>query len=354
MEDKVKRLMQKFSIFTLMAVTFILIGIIFASRMEWTDTTVAEVQTPIIPAKSVVNLGLTESPFIAVAEMVKPAVVSISSEMESTVPRMQDFFDRGPFRDFFEPRTPQKMQPRKAQSGGTGIIISSDGYILTNNHLAEKAAKITVTLADGDEYEAEIAGADPMTDVALLKIDKNLKPSQVAKLGDSDAIKIGQWAIAIGNPFGLDWTVTVGVISAKGRGGLNISGGGPDLQNFIQTDASINFGNSGGPLVNIRGEVIGINTAINTQGQGLGFAIPINMARQVVDQIKNEGKVSHGYLGMLPAPLTNAKKEALGLDKDVKGIFVDHVEPNTPADEGGLEPGDVIVELENEKIADVV
>lgn len=354
MDNQIQRKMRRFSVIALIAVAFTIIGILFASRMEWTESSVADIPFSTTPAPIPASVEIKESPFVEVADMVKPAVVSISAEVEESNRQFYDFFDRGPFREFFRPPSPKQMKPRKTHAGGTGIIISTDGYILTNNHLVGNASGITITLANGDEYEAEIAGTDPMTDVALLKIKLKLKSEQVAHLGDSDKIRIGQWAIAVGNPFGLDWTVTVGVISAKGRGGLNISGGGPDLQNFIQTDASINFGNSGGPLVNIYGEVIGINTAINSQGQGIGFAIPINMARRVAEQIINEGKVSHGYLGMLPSPLTNAKKDALGLDKDVRGIFVDQVENGTPAEEGGLNPGDVIVELEGQELNDVI
>jgi serine protease Do len=180
-----------------------------------------------------------------------------------------------------------------------------------------------------------------------------MKPEQVAKLGDSDKIKIGDWAIAIGSPFGLDWTVTVGVVSAKGRGGLDIAGGGPAIQDFIQTDASINFGNSGGPLVSIQGEVIGMNTAINAQGQGIGFAIPINMVKEVSDQLKEHGKVSHGYLGLYPVELSSSKKEALGLNVDTKGIFVDQVEDRTPADDAGIKAGDVVIKFNGQQITNV-
>jgi len=354
MDKKQQNRLRRLSIFILMAAVGLMAGIIFASKMQWTEVTAADEPLNPNPAPGYLTEE-GESPFVAVAEKLKPAVVSISSEREENLGNIRDFFDFGPFRDFF--RQPNNNQPppsRKVQAGGTGIIISQDGYILTNNHLVEKAKTITVRLSNDEEYQAEVIGTDPVTDVALIKLIKGkLKLEQVAKLGDSDKIKIGDWAIAIGNPFGLDWTVTVGVISAKGRGGLNISGGGPDVQYFIQTDASINFGNSGGPLVNIQGEVVGINTAINAQGQGIGFAIPINMAKEVAEQLKTEGKASHGYLGLYPAELTPGKKEALGLDAEVRGVFVDQVEDGTPADKGGLQPGDVIIEFEGTKISNV-
>ncbi len=352
MYSGLQRKLRRISAFVLVAALGAMVGIMFASRMNWTEPTIAEDSYEPLEPKEYLN-GDYASPFVAVAERVKPAVVSISAEREEDVSTFHDFFDFGPFRDFFkEPEN--RPRQRKVQSGGTGIIISRDGYVLTNNHLVENAQNITVRLANDEEYQAEIVGTDRVTDVALIKLeDAELSSEQVAYLGDSDKIRIGEWAIAIGNPFGLDWTVTVGVISAKGRGGLNIAGGGPDVQFFIQTDASINFGNSGGPLVNIKGEVIGINTAINAQGQGIGFAIPINMAREVVEQLKEHGKASHGYLGMYPAELTAAKKEALELDMDVRGVFVDQVEEGTPADKGGLEPGDVIIEFDNTKITNV-
>ena len=354
MDRKMQNRLRRISAFVLIAAFGAIIGIMFASKMQWTDVSAAD-DSSFMTAANPLLTEEGESPFVAVAEKLKPAVVSISSEREEDIGDIHDYFDFGPFKDFFRDQRPDNQpRSRKVQAGGTGIIVSRDGYILTNNHLVEDAADITVRLSNDDEYEAEIIGTDPVTDVALIKLVKaNLKPEQVAYLGDSDKIKIGDWAIAIGSPFGLDWTVTVGVISAKGRGGLNIGGRGPDVQYFIQTDAAINFGNSGGPLVNIKGEVIGINTAINAQGQGIGFAIPINMAREVAEQLKERGSASHGYLGIYPVELSPGKKEALGLDMEVRGVFVDQVVEDTPADLGGLVPGDVIIEFEGTKITNV-
>ncbi len=295
------------------------------------------------------------SPFVLVAEKVQPVVVNIQAEKEiaghQNLPF--DMFDWGPF--FGEPPKSKGSRPMpKVTSGGSGIIISEDGLIITNNHVISDATDIIVKFADGSEREAEIIGADPETDVALIKVDGEIPSQMVARLGDSDKIRIGEWAIAIGNPFGLDWTLTVGVISARGRSNLFIGGGdGPSFQNFIQTDASINYGNSGGPLVNIRGEVIGINTAINAQGQGIGFAIPINQAQVVIEQLQTSGEVHRGYLGVYPSELTPVKREALGIDEEVKGVFIENVETNTPAEEGGMESGDVVIEINNEKVKDL-
>jgi serine protease Do len=346
------RKLQRISIITLIAIVSAICGILFASKMNWTQSSFAEGDNA-LSGKYDALLQNGESPFVTVAELLKPAVVSIWVDKTSNIESPFDFYDFGPFRDFFNPPSKENLPRQKVRNGGTGIIISTDGHILTNNHIVEGADEITVKLSNENEYKAEVVGTDPVTDVALIKINEKVQDEQVARLGDSDKIKIGDWAIAIGNPFGLDWTVTVGVISAKGRGGLNIAGGGPAVQDFIQTDASINFGNSGGPLVNIRGEVIGVNTAINSQGQGIGFAIPINIAKEVVGQLRQSGKVSHGYLGMVPEELTPEKKEALELNPEIKGVFVDQVEDNTPASQSDLRPGDVITEFDGQKVSDV-
>jgi serine protease Do len=258
-----------------------------------------------------------------------------------------------PFHNFFN--VPKQQQQRKFQvpASGSGIIINQDGFILTNNHVVEDSKRLTVKMENQTEVPAKIIGTDPETDLALIKIDTKLSPEQVATLGNSDQLKIGQWAIAVGNPFGLGWTVTVGVVSALGRTNLLISGGGPTYQDFIQTDASINFGNSGGPLVNIKGEVIGINAAVNTQGQGIGFAIPINIAKNIVEQLHEHGSVVRGYLGMVPTELTPDMKSALGMSPDAKGVFVNDVQKDTPAEKGGLKAGDVILKLNGEQMDDV-
>ncbi len=215
--------------------------------------------------------------------------------------------------------------------------------------------ELTVKLSDSREFKAEVVGTDPRTDVAVIRL-KDLKTdlpdTEVAVLGNSDDIEVGDYAIAIGNPFGLERTVTQGIISFKGRSGLPIAGGGPMYQDFIQTDASINFGNSGGPLTNIRGEVIGINTAINPAGQGIGFAIPINMAKSVADQLISTGKVVRGYLGVLPQELTADLAEGLGL-KNASGVLIAKVEDGTPADKAGLKDQDVIIKFNGQETPNV-
>ncbi len=343
--------LKKLSAAALIAVTFLLLGILFASRMEWTDTSLAE-GDPVIEhlrSSGIIN-EKGESPFVSVAQKAMPSVVNITVRKEATR-GSRERFDFGPFRDFFPEFHPDL--PRGETSGGSGIIIDRGGYILTNNHVVENAADIQIKDADGHEYKGEVIGTDPQTDVAVIRaIDSDFSSENVAELGNSEAIKVGDWAIAIGNPYGLDLTVTVGVISAKGRSNLLISGGGPQYQNFIQTDASINFGNSGGPLVNIQGDVIGVNTAINAQAQGIGFAIPINLAKSIYSQLRTDGFVVRGYLGMVPRELDDATREALDLDRNMEGVFVDMVEDNTPASDGGLKPGDVITSVDGVEVGD--
>jgi serine protease Do len=231
---------------------------------------------------------------------------------------------------------------------GSGFVISSDGYILTNNHVVDDANQIKIKLADGKEYDAKVVGRDPKTDLALLKAE-GVSGLQSLQLGDSDSLKVGNWVVAIGSPFGLEQTVTAGIVSAKGR----VIGSGP-YDNFIQTDASINPGNSGGPLLNTEGEVIGINTAIFSQSGGnvgIGFAIPVNMAKEIVPQLKDKGHVTRGWLGVGIQKVTPELSKSFGL-KDEKGALVSQVAKGGPADKGGIETGDVIVEFNGKKVSD--
>ncbi|MBI3091737.1 MAG: DegQ family serine endoprotease [Candidatus Tectomicrobia bacterium] len=247
----------------------------------------------------------------------------------------EEFFER-----FFGMRPPQQQRRGK----GSGVIFSQDGYILTNNHVVEGADQVTVTLADGTKYPARVVGRDDKTDLGLLKIDKEVKLT-AARLGDSDTLKVGEWVMAIGNPFGLGHTVTVGIVSAKGR----IIGSGP-YDDFIQTDASINPGNSGGPLFNTAGEVIGINTAIIAQGQGIGFAIPVNMAKDLLPGLR-QGRVVRGWLGVSIQTVTPELAEALQL-KARKGALVAEVLSGSPAAQAGVRRGDVIVRFAGEEVDD--
>jgi Do/DeqQ family serine protease len=290
------------------------------------------------------------SPFIGVAQEVLPAVVSVDTKR--TIRRSTDPFDEM-FRRFFgRPRSDEEPDYREFEVPGSasGFIFDEEGHILTNNHVVRGASEIEVTLSDGREFDATIVGQDPNTDVAVIKIEGERLPT--VRLGDSDGLMVGDWAIAIGNPLDLEGTVTVGVISAMGRVDLNIAGGAPLYQDFIQTDASINFGNSGGPLVNIDGEVIGVNTAINASASGIGFAIPINLAESVAQALIAEGKVVRGFLGVRPQEITLDLAEARNLDS-TEGVIIASVEPETPASKAGIEPGDVVTEFAGVRITDV-
>ncbi len=290
--------------------------------------------------------------FVDLAKKLKPTVVNISTEKKAKAQKrmqrpnnspfgndpFQDFFDR-----FFEDQRPQNFAQR---SLGSGFIISDDGYVLTNNHVVHGADEIKVKLDDGREFKCELKGADAKLDIALIKI-MTKGDFQVAKLGDSDLIEVGEWVMAIGNPFGLAETVTAGIISAKGR----VIGSGP-YDDYLQTDASINPGNSGGPLFNSNGEVIGINTAIVAGGQGIGFAIPVNMAKTVLPQLRDKGKVTRGWLGVSIQPVTKELAESFGLAGE-KGALVSEVLPDSPAEKGGIKAGDVIVSFDGKDIKEM-
>ncbi len=304
--------------------------------------------------------GQNGSPFTLIAREVTPAVVNISAE--KTVDREWRGFDwnfDGPFEDFFRdffrdmPRSQQRTQTL-----GSGFIISEDGYIVTNYHVIKGAGAgdIYIKLTDKREFkddEVTIVGVDQRTDIALLKIKPKEKLPYLT-FGNSDNVEVGDWAIAFGNPFHLEGTVTVGVISAKGRSNIPLPEG-PDFQSFIQTDAAINPGNSGGPLVSIQGEVIGINTAITspTGGNvGIGFAIPANMASTVIAELKTEGKVTRGYLGVYLQEITEDLKDALDLPS-LNGVLISDVVENTPASRAGIKSRDVIIEFDGKPVKDM-
>jgi Do/DeqQ family serine protease len=291
-----------------------------------------------------------ESPFVAVANLVLPGVVNIESERRfnhATDPSL-----RSPQRELFRELFPDVDPEFRAPSEGSGFVIDPEGIIVTNNHVVDGSDRVSVTFADGETRPAEIVGVDPSTDIAVLRVGAPRR-LEALRLGDSDRIRVGDWAIAVGNPFGkLAGSVTVGVVSAKGRSDLDIEGGAPALQDFIQTDASINFGNSGGPLVNIHGEVIGMNTAINPTGQGIGFAIPVNLLRRTVDQLIAHGRVIRGYLGIFPQELTSDLAEGRGL-RGVRGILVGQVLRDTPASRAGLQVGDVITRFDGTPVTSV-
>jgi len=303
------------------------------------------------------SIQKTSKAFTAVAKKTMPTVVFISVEKiietgQAVAPfpfnNPFDLFNEDFFRRFFGYRYPD-MQPRKyKQRGmGSGFIISEEGYILTNHHVVGEADKISVRLMDGRQFEAEIIGSDPRSDVALIKIERG-KNLPVLPLGDSDLLEVGEWVMAIGNPFGLAHTLTVGVVSAKGRTAVGIA----DYEDFIQTDAAINPGNSGGPLINLKGEAIGINSAIFSKSggyMGIGFAIPISMAKAIKDQLIKYGEVRRGYLGISIQDLTKELMDSLGL-KDKEGVLISDVTEDSPADRAGIKRGDVVVEYISKEI----
>lgn len=285
----------------------------------------------------------TQQAFTTLVKQVTPSVVNISTISRKKL--MPSPFQFSPFfEEFFGDRQPRY---RRDTSLGSGFIINRDGYILTNDHVVRDAESIKVKLSNENEYDGKIVGRDPKTDIAVIKIDSR-EGLPVAVLGDSDKLLVGQWAVAIGNPFGLDRTVTVGVVSATGRSNMGIE----TYEDFIQTDASINPGNSGGPLLNIHGEVIGINTAIVASGQGIGFAIPINMAKHVVEQLLKKGSVSRGWLGVSIQPVTDEIAASFGL-KRAGGALVNEVMSGSPAAAAGIRQGDIILGLDGKEVKDV-
>jgi serine protease Do len=274
--------------------------------------------------------------FADLAQHLSPAVVNLRAERTSARQR-PDIFE-----EFFGPGRPRRRS--RPEATGSGFVISQDGYIVTNNHVVEGADRIVIGFDSGDELQADVVGRDPKTDLALLKVEPE-KPLQTAPLGDSDELRVGDWVMAIGNPFGLEHTVTVGILSARGRRGIT----GESYDNFLQTDASINPGNSGGPLIDMSGRVVGINTAINAAGQGIGFAIPINMAKELLPQLRAHGSVTRGWLGVSIQEVKPNLAEAVGLET-AEGALVSQVFSDSPADRAGLKRRDVIVEFDGEEI----
>ena len=286
--------------------------------------------------------------FADLAEHVSPAVVSIEA---STFERSRGGRMSDPFEFFFGPRRREQDESEdqefRSDSGGSGFIVSADGLVVTNNHVIRGAEQVRVRMGES-AYDAEVKGVDAATDLALLKIDTG-EDLPFLPLGDSDALRPGDWVMAIGSPLELANTVTVGVVSAKGRR-INISPETTSFESFIQTDAAINFGNSGGPLVDLAGTVVGINTAINWGSENIGFAVPVNILRQVLPQLRDEGRVRRGYLGIGVNDVTDRAAEAFGLES-TDGALVSNVIPGLPADEGGLEAGDIILTVDGIQIA---
>jgi serine protease Do len=322
---------------------------------------------PSMAADSAVPGVLAPETFAGLAKQISAAVVNISTEKvmkrPSTTRKMpgmpgpgpgpggpggpSPFGPEDPFKEFFERFFGDMPKEFKSRSLGSGFIFDRDGYIITNNHVIEGADKIKVKLVDGREFKATIKGRDPMTDMALIKIESPSHDLPVLPLGDSNSMQVGDWVLAAGNPFGLSNTVTQGIISAKGR----VIGAGP-YDDFLQTDASINPGNSGGPLVNLKGEVVGINSAIVATGQGIGFAIPSNMAKSIIPQLKEKGSVVRGMLGVQIQMVTPELAKSFGL-KEPLGALVAEVNPGSPAAKVGLQRGDIIVEFNGTAIKEM-
>jgi serine protease Do len=339
-----KRSLSKYAVVALQVVLMpALLTVVGGSGAGWASSSGASpsVEPPMVPAS-----------FSQLAEAVGPAVVNIRTvkTLKGGGPVFRHFQrDPGgrenPFNEFFERFFGDEMQREfKQPSLGSGFIIDKEGHVVTNNHVIEDADQIKVKLDDEKEFDAQVIGRDPSTDLALLKVKSNSHDFPVLKLGDSSQLKVGQWVVAIGSPFGLERTVTAGIVSAKGR----VIGSGP-YDDFIQTDASINPGNSGGPLLNLKGEVVGINTAIIASGQGIGFAIPINLAKGIITQLKAGGEVTRGWLGVAIQDVNQEMADYYGIEAK-KGVFVADVFKGDPADAAGIKPKDIIVEVNGQKV----
>jgi serine protease Do len=343
--------MEKKKRFKIFLIALLTIGVVagggygissLVRHSEATASTASAIsEAPMVPAN-----------FSDLAEKVKPGVVNIQvvkkiKNVGFGSPNLpgNPLGEQNPFGDFFGRFFGGEMPRNFEQRGvGSGFIVNREGYILTNNHVVEEADQIKVKLANGKEYEGKVVGRDPKTDLALVKINgaSDLHP---LNLGNSEDLKVGSWVVAVGSPFGLEQTVTAGIVSAKGR----VIGSGP-YDNFIQTDASINPGNSGGPLINMKGEVVGINTAIVAQGQGIGFAIPIDMAKDIAHQLQDNGHVTRGWLGVGVQEITPELAKSFGM-KEAKGALVSQVTSGSPAEKAGIEQGDVIVAFDGKELA---
>jgi serine protease Do len=329
------------------AVGAMALGMVLAGGLGLTPASIGAPETVTSPTATAAHSAPVGFPdFATLAQHVTPAVVAVYTEDLIKPQDMRRYHgDMDPFEFFFGPNFPHpemQQRPRKRQGAGSGFFISSDGLIVTNNHVVEDADKINVRLADDTGLQAKVVGRDPATDVALIKVEGKAPFTPLA-LGDSDALRVGEWVMAVGNPLAMEHTVTVGVVSAKGRTlGISPDPNSRSFENFIQTDAAINLGNSGGPLVNLRGEVVGMNTAINAAGQNLGFAVPVNTIKMVLPQLKEKGKVVRGYLGVQITNVGQKAQEAFKLPSR-DGALVESVEKGGPAEKAGVKPGDVIV-----------
>ncbi len=326
-------------------VAAVLFGMVVAGGLDLTPPADADRSSEIEPVATTAPVP----DFAALADRVVPSVVSV------TIKDIRDPSDRGrrmprdPFHDFFRfGPDPEPDEPSVRRSAGSGFFISSNGEIVTNFHVIENADDIIVEMVDGTRFDAEVVGRDEATDLALIKIADPGRNVAYLPLGDSEKVRVGEWVMAVGNPLDMDHTVTVGVVSAKGRV-LGLSREGTSFENYIQTDAAINLGNSGGPLLNTRGEVIAINTAINARGQNLGFAVPVDVLRQILPQLRETGRVVRGFLGVTVQNIEQKEADAFGLDSR-NGALVVEVTPDRAADRGGVEHGDIVIAIDGEAI----
>ncbi len=341
---------ERHKLFSLAAVVVaaVLFGMVIAGGLDITPP--ADANRPAGPAPTtapaVAPGGAPD--FVALSERVVPSVVSVYSS-DVADPDEERRMPRDPFHFFFGPQPDgDDREPRVRRSSGSGFFITATGEILTNFHVVEDADQIEIELDDDTQYTAEVVGRDPATDIALLRVIEPDRDFPYLPLGDAERLRVGEWVMAVGNPLNMDHTVTVGVVSAKGRV-LGLSD--TSFEDFIQTDAAINFGNSGGPLVNLNGEVVGINTAINARGQNLGFAVPVNTAKRILPQLRDTGRVTRGYLGITVQNVDQKTQEAFDLP-DRSGAFVQEVLPGHAADAAGIEPGDVILSVDGRRLED--
>jgi serine protease Do len=356
--NKIVRIAESiFFIVIIAAVTTLLTESIYSHGKNKSNSEFVSYNQPVFQDTTSVRKGRAvldefSAAFESASSRISPSVVPIFAEQVVAVnnqfgapdDQFKEFFGEDFFKRFFGNQNPN--QKETVHSLGSGVIVTSDGYILTNNHVVQGSSKLTVVLNDKKKYTAKVVGADPQTDVAVIKIDANNLPA--AALGNSDRLKIGQWVIAVGNPFQLMHTVTAGIISAQGRSSVGLA----EYEDFIQTDAAINPGNSGGALSDLDGRVIGINTAISSPSGGsvgIGFAIPINMAKKVMDELINKGTISRGYLALVPQDITEDLAKALKL-KNTEGVIVSNVQKDGPADKAGIKTGDIILKYNGEQI----
>lgn len=337
---------RKYSVKTLTLTAFfsVLLGLFFAFKFDFSPKSIAT-DSPTQPVSLPTHLPPGNLPSLTeLVKKVKPAVVNISSvKILRVQPNPFGVGNRDPFGDFFG-RNFGAPREQTQNSLGSGFIIDKNGTILTNNHVVQNADEILVKLSDGRKFNAKVIGSDPKTDIAVIRIQNTHEGFPFVNLGNSDQLEVGEWVLAVGNPFGLGQTVTAGIVSAKGR----VIGAGP-YDDFIQTDASINPGNSGGPLFNLKGEVIGINTAIIASGQGIGFAIPISMAKNFIPQLIEKGKVARGYLGIGIQDVTPELAKSFGLSTEM-GALIANVYPGGPANKAGIQPGDLVLSFNGKPI----